>query len=596
MRISKLHIESFRGIPEVLDLDFTNNQGEAVSTIIYGDNGTGKSSIVDAIEFVLQSRIERETTLKNKKRPSAISKKHTNPKSSNVIIQFDNGDTVERGIKVIQKDDKIRYVRTNESPVRNFDIVPIVLRRNDIMTYNIISGSERQVLFFKFIYKTNDVKLDTSRVAQLEISPEIESLNEDVIRLKKQREKLKKNLAYKLGISPMRMSINTKDAIQLCIKRNVVKSNGRPNQRTQNRKIVTEEEYNEIQRIANALVEYDLEMKLAKNSISQLTSTSSRITNARIQKNIAFLNEASKYLTDAFKKISSIDYIDRFSLTFGNDTVVSLDIVIKLKNGLFTTPSGIFSEANYDLMILLLYISVIRVGVELYGQEKLLVLDDVLQSVDAQIRNKFVSYILTELKDWQIIITAHDRLWLNQLRFLFSNCNHKVVELHINNWSFEHGPTIVSKQTKLYDNSLEVAIKSGNPTLMASMAGLMLEKICQNLSIELSIDIKRKRDDKYTIGDLWGGVRKQLKKSPDLEKLTEEINTSLYIRNLLGSHYNEWALSLSDQEIREFAYNVQKLYEKTFCSRCLTWVSVANANELSLAQCHCSFTSVPKKK
>lgn len=81
-----------------------------------------------------------------------------------------------------------------------------------------------------------------------------------------------------------------------------------------------------------------------------------------------------------------------------------------------------------------------------------------------------------------------------------------------------------------------------------------------------------------------------------LRRIIEEINTSLYIRNLLGSHYNEWALSLSDQEIREFAYNVQKLYEKTFCSRCLTWVSAANAYELSLAQCHCSFTSVPKKK
>lgn len=595
MRISKLHIESFRGIPEELDINFTNYQGEAVSTIIYGDNGTGKSSIVDAIEFALQSRIGRESFIHNKKRPSVISKKHADPKESKVIISFDNGETVERGIRIEYKNDKIKYTRTNDLPCANYDIVPIVLRRNDIMTYNIISGTERQVMFFKFIYKTNVIDIDNKKEAQLEISPEVESLNEEVIRIKKQREKLKRNLARKLGISPMFLSINTKEAINLCIKRNVVKYNGNPKQRTYNRKVVTPEEFDEIQRIANAILDYDLERKLIKGAISKLTNTSSEVTNARIQKNIEFLNEASEYLTDAFKKISSIDYIDEFKLSFGNDTVVSLDIVIKLKNGLITTPIGIFSEANYDLMILLLYISVIRVGVK-HGQEKLLVLDDVLQSVDAQIRNKFVSYILTELKDWQIIITAHDRLWLNQLHFLFANCNHQVIELQISDWSFEHGPTIHSKQTKLYDDSLEVAIKSGNYTLMASMAGLMLEKICQNLSIELSIDIKRRRDDKYTIGDLWGGIRKQLKKSPEFEKIIEEINTSLYIRNLLGSHYNEWALSLSDQEIREFAYNVQKLYEKTFCSRCLTWVSVANANELSFAQCHCSFTSVPKKK
>lgn len=595
MRISKLHIESFRGIPDVLDIDFTNNQGQALSTIIYGDNGTGKSSIVDAIEFVLQSRIEREQTIKNKKWPSAISKKHENPRDSIITIQFDNGEKYERGIKVVYKGERISYVRTDETPVHNFDIVPIVLRRNDIMTYNIISGTERQVLFFKFIYKTNIKEKNIQKEAHLEISPEVESLNEEKIHKKKQQEKLKRTLAKKLGINPNRMSISTKEAIDLAIKRNVVKFNGRPNQRTYNRTIVSQEEYNEIQRIANALVDYNLEIKLINSAIGNLTNTSSDKAQERIQKNIEILKKASKYLTHAFNQISTIDYIEKFNLMFGNDTAVSLDIIIKLKNGLITTPSGIFSEANYDLMILLLYISVIRVGVE-NGQEKVLVLDDVLQSVDTQIRNKFITYILKELHDWQIIITAHDRLWLNQLRFLFANCNHKYMELQINNWSFEYGPTIHANRTKLYDNSLEVAIKSGNSTLMASMAGLMLERICQNLSIELAIDIKRKRDDKYTIGDLWGGVRKQLKKSQELENLMNEINSSLYIRNLLGSHYNEWALSLSDQEIREFAYNVQKLYERTFCPHCLTWVSVMNSTEIVVAQCNCSFTSILKKQ
>lgn len=336
-----------------------------------------------------------------------------------------------------------------------------------------------------------------------------------------------------------------------------------------------------------------MEIKIIKGQIKKLTDTSSIKSNKRLKQNMEFLTEASLYLTEAFLSISSVDYVNEIHLSFGKKTDTSLEILVKLKNGLTATPSSIFSEANYDLLILLLYISIIRVGAN-RGQAKVFILDDVLQSVDTQIRAKFVSYILSELKDWQIIITAHDRLWLNQLRYLFANNGHEFKELQITNWSFDQGPVVVSQSVKMYDDFLEIAIKSGNTTLMATTAGLMLEKICQNLSIELRIDIKRVRDDKYTIGDLWPGIRKQLKKSKELETLVESINNSLYIRNLLSCHYNEWAIALSDQEIREFAYNVQKLYEKSFCQKCLSWISSQNSSQNTYAQCKCHYLSVSK--
>lgn len=72
MKISKLYIHSFRGIPNELNVDFTNKHGKPMSVIIHGDNGSGKSSIIDAIEFNLQARIERSEVLKNLKRPSPI--------------------------------------------------------------------------------------------------------------------------------------------------------------------------------------------------------------------------------------------------------------------------------------------------------------------------------------------------------------------------------------------------------------------------------------------------------------------------------------------------------------------------------------------
>ena len=50
-KIRSIHIKNFRGVPTSLYVDFTKKDGKnALSTIIYGGNGSGKSTIVDALE------------------------------------------------------------------------------------------------------------------------------------------------------------------------------------------------------------------------------------------------------------------------------------------------------------------------------------------------------------------------------------------------------------------------------------------------------------------------------------------------------------------------------------------------------------------
>lgn len=102
------------------------------------------------------------------------------------------------------------------------------------------------------------------------------------------------------------------------------------------------------------------------------------------------------------------------------------------------------------------------------------------------------------------------------------------------------------------------AIQTNNPRLVAAACGVILEMICQKLSTSLNTTIKRKIDDKYTIGDLWPGIKKVLKKSI-LSKIVENIDSLLLIRNILGCHYNEWAESLSNDEIL-FLLKIFKIY------------------------------------
>lgn len=56
-KVNKITISGFRGICAKLDLDFQKN-GKAQSTILYGANGRGKSSITDAWEWLVTGKIQ----------------------------------------------------------------------------------------------------------------------------------------------------------------------------------------------------------------------------------------------------------------------------------------------------------------------------------------------------------------------------------------------------------------------------------------------------------------------------------------------------------------------------------------------------------
>jgi hypothetical protein len=287
-----------------------------------------------------------------------------------------------------------------------------------------------------------------------------------------------------------------------------------------------------------------------------------------------FLDEASQFLTEAFLEISTLNFIKEIKVKIGQLTDVSFEIEITLKNGVKTAPNKIFSEANLDLLILLLYTSIIKESNK-YGQSKIIILDDVLQSVDSVIRIIFIEYLLTNFKEWQIIISTHDRLWLNQLRSSFRRNNHLFKEIEIFKWDFQTGLNIFEQNHKNQNSSLIKAFETKDSQLIASQTGLFLEYLCNILSMNLNLSIQRKIGDKYTIGDLWPSILKHFKKT-NLEKEVIEIDKLLHIRNLLGAHYNEWAISLSNMEINNFASLVNDFYNRVFCEKCENWINKEN--------------------
>lgn len=577
MKISSLHIKSFRGIPNETRLSFVDRQGNPISTIIYGGNGSGKSSVIDAIEYCLQGRIERSVELRNSVRPSAINYATEELCCPLIKAIFEDGSTISREI-IVSRDEEsgnITLERSDKMFHQAYSRAPIVLRRNDIISYNVTPEAQRQLLMLQFMY---DAGIDS----KLSRDPEVQELEAKVLKLRHDREAILKKITETIKISIEELRSRQNNVEQLIREKFSpigqkmgFTSSGKPKEHI--RAVIFDKAISLAQEYSQLSQRY----KKQRDNKKKLVSIKYPDKFKELEKTFS---EASVYLTSSFKEISNVNYIDDIQLSIANVSQTSLTIRIKLVNGRDVTPNQIFSEANYDLMVLLLYLSLIRVGVD-RGQEKVLVLDDVLQSVDANIRASFIVYLLKELKDWQLFITCHDRLWLNQLRYLFNNASHRFKEYHITNWSFANGPIIREENILTTDDTLKRAIDTENIRIMASISGLFLEKICNELSVSLHCSIERKPGDKYTIGDLWPGVKKSLKKT-SLCPLIERIDKSLCIRNLLGCHYNQWAESFADDEVKDFASSVQELYEKCFCDKCNSWIDKATVKDVYY-ECKC---------
>lgn len=72
----------------------------------------------------------------------------------------------------------------------------------------------------------------------------------------------------------------------------------------------------------------------------------------------------------------------------------------------------------------------------------LIVLDDVLTTIDVFHKEKIAKLIVDEFSDYQFIITAHNQLWVEQLKDACAQNNSEVIVYELIGWSLDDGPLI----------------------------------------------------------------------------------------------------------------------------------------------------------
>ncbi|MER6259513.1 hypothetical protein ABT203_07945 [Streptomyces sp900105245] len=298
---------------------------------------------------------------------------------------------------------------------------------------------------------------------------------------------------------------------------------------------------------------------------------------------IALLTEVGGNLTESFKQISpSAQSVDAVQLMLSPDKA-EIDLDVLLLNGLRLRAEHYFSEANLDLLALLLFLSLMKFAAK-NGQPKVMALDDVLQSVDASIRVKVAQYLLAEFGDWQLLVTFHDRLWREQFGAVFAS-RHQFVERELIGWGLESGPKLIETRRDP-SSALRDSLSSNDSRLICGNAGFLLEVMSDWLSKSLQTSVTRRYGDKYTLGDTWPGVLKRLRKTT-LCQAGLRVDSYMWLRNIHGAHYNEWATGLSMSDAENFADAVLVLWGKIWCALCKEPVSKNG----DLLHCRCGARS-----
>lgn len=267
-------------------------------------------------------------------------------------------------------------------------------------------------------------------------------------------------------------------------------------------------------------------------------------------------------------------------------------------------PHALHSEGHQDSMGLCLYL--VLSEKLLRGKIDLVLLDDVVMSVDAEHRRELCHILATKFPERQFLITTHDKTWATQLKTEGVVDKKGTIEFY--NWNINSGPQ-VNYLVDIWDRIEHDLNNADVPSASAKLrrnAEEFFSMVCDALYAKVPF----KLSFRWELGELFNGAYSQYRKflndainaakswenEDDINKFVELKSTSdqIYTRTMAEQwgvnatvHYNNWA-NLNSKDFRPIVEAFQDIYALFVCSRCgsmlkLTRTGLKNTN----VRCNC---------
>jgi energy-coupling factor transporter ATP-binding protein EcfA2 len=254
-------------------------------------------------------------------------------------------------------------------------------------------------------------------------------------------------------------------------------------------------------------------------------------------------------------------------------------------------PRAFYSEAHLDTLGIAIFLALRRWHYRQDPSCNLIVLDDVMTSVDSPHAVRMAEVLLSDFSGFQMLITTHDRIWYEHLRDIQARCGvaQAFVNKVIHKWTIDEGPDLrePEDERRLIDHYT----REGSGHEIAITAGRLLEHVLQELRYGLRLSIEAKRGEVYEIGELWPAFYREMKRNyptfySEARKTLDALNVRWPLRNWVGAHRNNWAQNVSRSTAIEFANAVGDLFDRVFCSRCRRFITPSTA-PLGQLSCRC---------
>lgn len=267
-------------------------------------------------------------------------------------------------------------------------------------------------------------------------------------------------------------------------------------------------------------------------------------------------------------------------------------------------PHALHSEGHQDSMGFCLYLALAERLTE--GLIDLLILDDVVMSIDADHRRQVCHLLATSFPKRQFLITTHDRTWANQLR------NEGVVDsggtVEFYNWHIETGPQ-VNYETDMWERIEEDLQRNDVPGAAARLrrgSEQFFGMVCDALQAQITY----KLNGLWELGDFlpaaMGQYRKLLRQAKNAAQswgdktcfdMLQELDSTvgpIYTRSNAEQwamnaniHYNNWA-NFSEKDFRPVVEAFQDLYGLFVCSKCGGMLRLATSGTTPMTiRCNC---------
>jgi hypothetical protein len=258
----------------------------------------------------------------------------------------------------------------------------------------------------------------------------------------------------------------------------------------------------------------------------------------------------------------------------------SLELDAQFQSATDIPPQAYYSESHLDTLGICVFLALAK---HFKKEDTIVVLDDVVTSVDGQHLDRFMKLLHEEARHFnQVIVTTHYRPWRDRYRWAKGpTASTQVIEL--GPWTLQNGLQAGHFVTAVAELKTALGNSTFDRQTLASKAGIVLESLLDFITLKFRCLVPHNARNEYTLGDLTKGIDSKLAKvlcckKPSgtgseksdvyLKPLIEAATTAEWIRNCVGCHLHALGSEVSDVDVRNFAQGVLALAETLICDAC----------------------------